>query len=132
MSGQLYDPGSFIPRKESPLLIQYKNSWIPKAGLDTTEKRKYLAMLEIEPRLLGYTAGSLVCIPTELSRLTLVFCWQRNWKLDGLTMKCAELPLISSEQTYTHAVAKCCSIQITIQIFRSNTEPYMKSMLMEE
>lgn len=95
-------------------------------------KRKYLALLEIEPRLLGYTAGSLVCIPTELSRLTLVFYWQRNWKLDGLTMKCAELPLISSEQTYTHAVAKWCSIQITIQTLRSNTEPYMKSMLMEE
>jgi hypothetical protein len=47
-------------------------------------------------------------------------------------MKCAALPLIYSEQSYGHTVVKRCSIQITTQTFRSNTEPHMKRMLMEE
>jgi hypothetical protein len=40
----------------------------PRAGLDAMEKRNFLLLPEIEPRLLGRRFRSLVAVPTELFR----------------------------------------------------------------
>jgi hypothetical protein len=78
VSGQFCHPRRFILKERATITHSIRKFWTPKAGLNTTEKRKYLALSEIESGLLGYTAGSLVYIATELSWVTFVFYWQRG------------------------------------------------------
>jgi hypothetical protein len=58
-----------------PLVLIRQEGWV---DLDSVEKRKPLAVSDIEPRFLGFPGHNLASIPTKLSLLTIIQKYQTN------------------------------------------------------
>jgi hypothetical protein len=78
VSGQLHTLAALTPRERVPDTHWIEGWMSPRISLDAIDKRKILPLIGIEA---GPSMPWSIAIPTELSRLTKVFCTKTIYEL---------------------------------------------------